>query len=384
MHRGACTVGEVDLATRLRAFHKLPVGVAVWNLRDPKDLRSFRLVGVNPAAEREVRVPMTFAVGKAITDCFPRLLDTPAPEQYRRVILSGQPHTFGELSYQDSRIPAGVFWIDCFPLPDRCVGIALENITERKREVESQTRALQLLHRVTLLLNTAPSVIEGAQLCVDAVCTQFGFPVGRFFLSDEMSPSRFAPNPVWHFSDVRRFRAFRKATELYERDLTNKLALEHRAIHGRKAGLVRSVGFSVVENDFLRGVLEFSSDLSTPIDEHIFRAISNIGFQLGQVFARERLRREYDRVQDLMLSRTPLNAPISRAIYAGGASLPIAAQPLKPLTHASSASAGASETLDETTLQGRHQFADLRRLTAKPIEFPRSPASHGNGANVYK
>src|SRR5579864_3165177 len=128
MHQGACTVHEVDLHTSLNAFRGLPTGVAVWQLRDAKDVRSLRLVGDNPAAERELRAPLAFAVGKSITECFPKLLDTPVPERYRRVVLSGKPDTFGEFEYQDARIPGGVFWVDCFPLPDHCVGVALENI----------------------------------------------------------------------------------------------------------------------------------------------------------------------------------------------------------------------------------------------------------------
>ena len=109
MHQGACTVQEVDLHTSLNAFRSLPTGVAVWQLRDPKDVRSFRLGGVNPAAERELRAPLKFAVGKSITECFPKLLDSPVPERYRRVVLSGKPDTLGEFEYRDARIPEGVF-----------------------------------------------------------------------------------------------------------------------------------------------------------------------------------------------------------------------------------------------------------------------------------
>src|ERR1700755_2074813 len=191
MHQGACTAREVDLETSLRAFHTLPTGVAVWQLRDVRDARSLRFVGVNPAFERELRTPIGFAIGKSITECFPRFLETPVPERYRQVVLSGKPDTFGELTYADSRIPEGTFWIDCFPLPDRCVGVALENITERKRATQGQSRALQLLHRITLFLNDAPTVLAAAQFCVDEICKQIDWPVGRFFMSDEISPSCF-------------------------------------------------------------------------------------------------------------------------------------------------------------------------------------------------
>jgi hypothetical protein len=370
MHQGACTLHEVDLHTSLNAFRGLPVGVAVWQLRDTNDVRSLRLVGVNPAAERELRAPLAFAVGKSISNSFPKLLDTPVPERYRRVVLSGKPYTFGELEYHDARIPEGVFWVDCFPLPDQCVGVALENITERKRMTQAQGRALQLLHRITVFLNDAPSVLGAAQYCVDEICVQIGWPVGRLFLSDDMSPSRFLPNPVWHFSDPTRFRAFRKATEMYECDLTNKLALEYRTLQGRQAGLTKSVGFSIVENDFLRGVLEFSSEGWEPLDEHIFRAISNVGYQLGQVFARERLAREYSRSQKLMQSREAHHHAVSKILFSGPGSLSSVVELLESKRRTPRAIARSSTEVLESTRQMRQHLDELKRIIARPVEFP--------------
>ena len=369
MHQGACTVQEVDVQASLLAFRSLPVGVAVLQLLDPKDVRSLHLIGVNQAAERELRAPIGLAVGKSITETFPKFLDTPVAERYRRVALSGKPDTFGEFTYQDSRIPEGVFWVDCFPLPGRCVGVAVENITERKRMSQSQSRALQLLHRITLFLNDAPTVLEAAQFCVDEICTQIGWPVGRFFLSDEMSLSRFLPNPVWHFSDAHRFKAFRKATEMYERDFTNKLALEYRTIQGQKAGLTKSVGISVVENDFLRGVLEFSSESFESLDEHIFRAISNVGFQLGQVFARERLAREYSRLQRLILSREAHHHAMSKILFSGPGSLSGVVDGLESMKQTRRAVARSSSEVLESTRQMRQHLDDLRRLIGKPVEI---------------
>jgi hypothetical protein len=289
MRQGASAVREVDLSRSLKAFRNLPVGVAIWQLRDLKDVRSLRFVGSNPAAERELCAPVKFAVGKPITECFPKLLETHVPESCRRAILTGMPDTLGEVAYRDTHIPAGIFWMDCFPLPERCVGLTLENITKRKHLIDNQHRALQLLHRVTLFLNDAPSALDAAQFCVDEICTRVGWPVGRFFLCDQANASRFLPNPVWHFSDRSRFRAFRRATELFERDLSNKLALEYRVFQGQKAGLARSIGFSVIGNDCLRGVLEFSSENLAPVDHQLFRAISDVGYQLGQAFNPDRL-----------------------------------------------------------------------------------------------
>jgi hypothetical protein len=369
MHQGACTVAEVDLDTSLRAFRGLPTGVAVWRLQDSRNIRSLKLVGVNPACERELRAPMSFAVGKSIADCFPKLLDTPVPERYRKVILSGKPDTFGEFTYRDDRVPEGVFWVDCFPLPDACVGVAIENITESKRMIQAQCGALRLLHRITLFLNDAPTVLDAAQFCVDEICTHIGWPVGRFFLSHETSPSRFVPNPVWHFSDRQRFNAFRKATELYEFDLSNRLALEYRTIQGQKAGLVKSVGFSVVENEFLRGVLEFSSESFDPLDEHTFRAISNIGFQLGQVFARERIARKFDSIHEQMLSRDAHHGVISNILFTGKTSLAAAAASLESQREARRVLRASTKDLTESSRQMRKQLDELRRLMAKPFDL---------------
>ncbi len=374
MRQGARTVHEVDLDTSLNAFRGLPVGLAVWQLRDSRDLRSLRLIGANPAADRELRASIGFAFGKSISEAFPKLLDTPIPERYRQIVLSGKPETFGELTYQDARIAESVFWVDCFPLPDRCIGVTFENITERKRATQGQTRALQLLHRVTMFLNDAPSALDAAQYCVDAICAEIGWPVGRFFLADEISPSRFLPNPVWHFSDPQRFRSFRKATEMYECDFTNKLALEYRTLQGQKAGLTKSVGFSVGENGFLRGVMEFSSEGFAPLDEHIFRAISNIGYQLGQAFARERITRECDRVQEQMLSQKAHHNAMSRILFSGPRSLSGVVEVLESKKRTHRAIARSSKELFESTRQMRQHLDELKRIIARPVEF----RSHSN------
>jgi PAS domain-containing protein len=366
MRTGACVLREVDLATNLRALRALPVGVVVWQLRDAKDVRSLRFVAANPASERELGVSLRFALGRRIADCFPKLLDTPIPERCRQAILSGKPHTFGEFVYHDARVPEGVFWVDCFPLPDRCVGVALENITERKRETQAQSRALQLLHRVTLFLNDAPTVLDAARFCVDEICTQIGWPVGRFFLSDELSPSRFIANPVWHFSDAPRFKAFRMATELYERDLSNKLALEYRTIQGKNAGLTKSVGFSVVENDHLRGVLEFSSEGSESLDEHVFRAISNVGFQLGQVFARERLAREFALVQDLIHAHHAHHDAVAKTRVTVEGSLLTSAAAIGTQSRLCGSVVDSSKGVVEAAREVRQRLAELRRLIARP------------------
>ena len=362
MHQGACAVREVDLETSLRAFHPLPMGVAVWQLQDAGEVRSLRFVGVNPAAERELRAPLGFAVGKPITECFPKLLDTPIPEQYEASLFRASPETFGEFDYGDSRIPEGVFWVDCFPVArPMCRAWRRKHHRTQAHDSGSGPR-LQLLHRITLFLNDAPTALEAAQFCIDEICAQIGWPVGRFFLSDDSFRFAISAQPgvaLQRSAVVSRLSA--KPPNCTNSNVTNRLALEYRTIQGQKAGLTKSVGFKVVENDFLRGVLEFSSESCAPLDEHIFRAISNIGFQLGQVFARERLGRRYGRLQELHAvegcgSRCDFEGIVQRqsVVY------PTAVASLETHRRSRKAIVASSKDIVESTIQMRKHLDELQ------------------------
>jgi hypothetical protein len=276
-----------DVIARLETFRNIPVGLVVWQLQDARDVRSLRLIDCNRAAEREAGAPIRVHLGQAIADIYPGLLETDLPERYRQVVVSGKPMTLGEVCYGDMNIPKGIFWLDCFPLPDNCVGVAFENITERKRTEQTKAGALRLLHKITVAINGSTVAADAAQVCLREVCQQIGWPVGRLFLVDEHSATRFVPNPIWYFSDAHRFAGFRQATEMFEQDLTNKFVLDHRMRQGKKAGLTRSVGFSVLEGNTLRAVLEFSSETAVPLDQAVISAIGDIGVQLGRVFERE-------------------------------------------------------------------------------------------------
>jgi hypothetical protein len=280
-------VRGVDLSAQMLTFHNIHLGVLVWRLEDPGDVRSLRLLDLNRAAERELGMSAREAVGKVIAEAFPALMRTDLPERCRTVVASGKPESIGEVRCADSRDQDSVFWFDCFPLSGNCVGTVFENITERKRIEQTKVGALRLLHKITIAINGSTIATDAAQVCLREVCQQIGWPVGRLFLIDEHSATRFVPNPIWYFSDAHRFEGFRQATEMFEQDLTNKFVLDYRMRQGKKAGLTRSVGFWVLEGNTLRAVLEFSSETAVPLDEALISAIGDIGVQLGRVFERE-------------------------------------------------------------------------------------------------
>ena len=95
--RRACPTAEFHR----RIFETLPLGLMVWHLETPDDPGTLRLLA----------------------------LDTAGSEALAEVALSGHPRDLGEMVYGDARISEGVHSIFAFPLPDRSVGVAFENVT---------------------------------------------------------------------------------------------------------------------------------------------------------------------------------------------------------------------------------------------------------------
>jgi PAS domain-containing protein len=118
----------------------IPMGLVVLHLEDINDIRTFRIVAMNPVASRIVRIAPEDAVGKTMIETWPKVFETEIPRIYAEVIRSGQARQVDELRYGDERMPEGIFAIKAFPLPNNCVGVAFEDISEHK-EAEEALRA---------------------------------------------------------------------------------------------------------------------------------------------------------------------------------------------------------------------------------------------------
>lgn len=150
------------------------------------------------------------------------------------------------MHYGDA-VPDGLFWFDCFP-PQAIAWASLSRTSPTvTRAPNRRAGALQLLHRITVAFNPSSSFTDAAQLCPTEVCNHIGWPVGRLFLVDDDSPARFIPNPYLAVQRGSPVSGFRGPPKLYEWDLTNRLVLQHRVAQGNRAGLTRSVAFSILE-----------------------------------------------------------------------------------------------------------------------------------------
>src|SRR5467141_1366961 len=112
-------------------LRKLPVGVVLLLLEDPSDVKAFRIVDANQAAAEITGSSSQTLLGRTLAD-FTKLLETPMPGQWLEALRSGKALNFGDISYGDDLIRKGVYSVRVFPLSSNFLGVAFEDVTDRK------------------------------------------------------------------------------------------------------------------------------------------------------------------------------------------------------------------------------------------------------------
>ena len=138
-HRRGILVDETaqwDAERSLRSYadfiEGIPIALAILRLDDPEDPTSLRVVVGNPAAGA--------LVGRSVEDTIGRRLDvllpsaTPFLTRLADVVRLGTSleRPFVRIGDQDE-----VYALRAMPLPDQCIGLALEDVTKRARLAES-------------------------------------------------------------------------------------------------------------------------------------------------------------------------------------------------------------------------------------------------------
>lgn len=132
--RAQVEAAQTDISMYVSAIHNIPVGIYIWRLDDLADVRSFRLIATNRAATQATGVAMEGLLNRAMAETFPKLFETDIPLAYADVVRTGTRRNLGEMTYADQRVQPSIFAVQAFPLPNQCVGVAFENITDRKRD----------------------------------------------------------------------------------------------------------------------------------------------------------------------------------------------------------------------------------------------------------
>ena len=138
-----------DIRLYAGVVQQLHVGIAIWHLENLTDPGTFCLIFANSAAEKYLSVPSETVYGKTMAGIFPDFLATQLPKVFQEVALSGEAKDLGEVRYGDERVRDGIFAVRVYPLPDRCVCLAFEDLTEQKKTARTISNQAQLLDVVT-------------------------------------------------------------------------------------------------------------------------------------------------------------------------------------------------------------------------------------------
>jgi PAS domain S-box-containing protein len=147
---------EEEIRRYADIVRNIHIGLLVWELAEPDNPASLRLVAANPAASRTTGLVVDSLTGKTILEIFPRLRDTDIPAYYAEVIRTGKAKDLGCLTYEDERIPRRDFSVRAFALPNNCVGVAFDNVTDQRLAEQAQIEAQA---RKAAILDSAPDAI---------------------------------------------------------------------------------------------------------------------------------------------------------------------------------------------------------------------------------
>ncbi len=128
--------GRVKAAEALREsrqmsldiMQSIPSGLMIFQWHAP-DVLAF--LEANPEAERLLKIQSQKCLGKEFDDIWPKAKQTGLKDAFIKVVETGDPFMEEDLHYQDDRME-GYFIFHAFRMPGRRLGLAFENITQRK------------------------------------------------------------------------------------------------------------------------------------------------------------------------------------------------------------------------------------------------------------
>lgn len=240
-----------------------------------------------------------------------------------------------------------------------------------------QAAFLQLLHDVTVAANESSAVTQAAQICLDRICAQTAWPVGRVYLRARQSNDLTVTATAWPPGDGFRLTSFRLPSNFVasgKGDLAKRVMSSQKpefllheprrpadgspAAVSRKTELQAAAAFPILVKNEVVGVLEFFSFESAEPDENFLTLMRHTGSQLGQVIARQQAADDLHRAKLLAESANRAKSEF----------LAVMSHEIRTPMHAI---LGIAELLSETSLSPKqHEYVKVfQRAGTKLIEL---------------
>jgi len=137
-----------SLQTSTDIVKAIPAGLFIYRFEKPDKL--FLLDG-NPEAARLTGIKPQEWLGKEFNEIWPNALETGVTESFLQVVETGKTYETEDLYYKDKRLE-GAFRIRAFPMPGTKLGVAFENIFERRRTEEALRESEERFRELAELL----------------------------------------------------------------------------------------------------------------------------------------------------------------------------------------------------------------------------------------
>ncbi|MEO0458430.1 MAG: PAS domain S-box protein [Cyanobacteria bacterium P01_A01_bin.114] len=175
--------GTVEIQRYVNAIENMQDGFHLWQLEDPDDAQSFRLLVSNPAAEQLLAKPNSQMLGKRLSDAMPAL-STEVYEVLRQAVITEQGRELGDIDYPLTSGDVRTLTVKIFPLADRCLGVLFNDVTEQRR---SQQQLIDQKEQLRIIFDQAGVGI--ARLSIDGrwiqandkLCEIFAYPREELF-----------------------------------------------------------------------------------------------------------------------------------------------------------------------------------------------------------
>jgi signal transduction histidine kinase len=126
---------EANWAATLQLYadvvQNVQISLSVWWVPEGTADGSAVLVAFNPASEDIAGMPLAPFVGRTLRQTLPFTAGGPLEALMADVVRDGRVHEANILESRDPRNPTRAVSCKAFPLPGRCVGVAVEDITEQ-------------------------------------------------------------------------------------------------------------------------------------------------------------------------------------------------------------------------------------------------------------